>query len=66
MKHFTMISNSIPAKAQSPAEVAGMFSKLQTMSAATTAALGTLTAGVGFWNLINNPAQDIPNAQKNA
>lgn len=66
MKHLTKITNSIPAKAESPAEIAGAFTKLQTMAGATTAALGTLTAGISFWNLIANPPHEVTNGQKGA
>jgi hypothetical protein len=66
MKHVRTITTSIPVKAESPAELAGMFSKLQTMAAATTAAIGTLTAGITYWNLIASPPNEIANGQKSA
>lgn len=64
MKHIQTITSTIPAKAESVAEIAGGFQKLSTMASATTAALGSLTAGVNFWNLIANPPNEITNGQK--
>ena len=64
MKHIQTITSTIPAKAESPAEIAGAFQKLSIMASAGTAALGSLTAGVNFWNLISNPPNEIANGQK--
>ena len=64
MNHVRSISRRVPALAASPVEVAGMFQKLQTVAGATTAAFGTLTAGVNFYNLITNPPNEVTNGQK--
>ena len=64
MKHIQIITTPIPAKAESVAEVAGMFSKLSTMASASTAAIGSLTASVNFWNLLADQPNEIANGQK--
>jgi hypothetical protein len=64
MSHINPISRTIPALAESAVEVAGMFQKLQTVAGATTSAIGTLTAGINFYNLIANPPNEVANGQK--
>lgn len=64
MKHIQTITSAIPSKAESVAEVAGLFSKLSTMASASTAAIGTLTASVNFWNLLADQPNEIANGQK--